>query len=110
MDPVLDPVIHPLPRLKICGVLAAEGAYEAEVRGEMRFGALRDRLGIKDAALSKQLKHLEEAGYITRFREYGLTRDKDTVWVMLTAKGKTAFDAHVAALQEIAGASESTAD
>ena len=46
----------------------------------MRFGALRDETGLTDAMLSKQLKVLEEAGFVTRFREYGSTRAKDTVW------------------------------
>ncbi len=99
----LDSVIHPLTRLKICAILAAEGAYEGKVRYEMRFGNIRDRLKMKDAALSKQLGVLEDAGYVSRFREYGLSRDKDTVWVMLTQKGKRAFDEHIKALQEIAG-------
>lgn len=99
---MIDPVIHPINRLKICAVLSAAGAVESDVRYEMRFSALRDAVDVTDATLSKQLGALEDAGYITRFREYGASRAKDVVWVTLTAKGKEAFDGHVAALREIA--------
>ncbi|AWB84560.1 transcriptional regulator [Corynebacterium liangguodongii] len=99
----LDTVIHPINRLKICAALSAGGATEGELRYEMRFSRLRELTKLSDATLSKQLTALEEHGYITRFREYGSTRAKDTVWVTLTKKGKEAFDSHVAALREIAG-------
>ncbi|MDK8843498.1 transcriptional regulator [Corynebacterium striatum] len=99
----LNPIIQPLNRFKICAALRAFGAVEGQQRKEMRFGALRDETGLTDAMLSKQLKVLEEAGFVTRFREYGSTRAKDTVWVMLTAEGKNVFDSHLAALREIAG-------
>ncbi|MCT1444144.1 MarR family transcriptional regulator [Corynebacterium sanguinis] len=98
----LDPVIHPVGRLKVCAALSAAGATEGDVRYEMRFAHLREVTGLSDTTLSKQLSALEEHGYITRFREYGSTRAKDTVWVTLTRKGKEAFDGHVAALREIA--------
>ncbi|APT92725.1 MarR family transcriptional regulator [Corynebacterium phocae] len=100
---MLNAVIHPLPRFKICAVLSAYGAVEWETkpRQEMRFSALAEETGLKAPALSKQLSALEEAGFVTRFREYGSTRAKDTVWVMLTEQGKKAFDAHLAALQSM---------
>ncbi|QYH19324.1 transcriptional regulator [Corynebacterium aquatimens] len=98
-----DAVIHPLGRLKICAALFHSGATEtAASRQEMRFTALKDATGLSDSALSKQLSALEEHGYITRFREYGSSRGKDTVWVTLTAAGVRAFEGHVAALQQIA--------
>ncbi|WIM67222.1 transcriptional regulator [Corynebacterium breve] len=99
---MIDSVIHPINRLKICAALNAAGAVEADVKYEMRFADIRDAVDISDASLSKQLGVLEEAGYVTRFREYGLSRDKDTVWVTLTRRGKEAFDAHLVALREIA--------
>ena len=46
---------------------------------------------------------IRDSGYVTRFREYGSTRAKDTVWVTLTAAGAQAFENHTAALREIAG-------
>nr|WP_288870518.1 transcriptional regulator [uncultured Corynebacterium sp.] len=103
-EPAIDPVIHPLARLKICAALFHGGAVEKQTsRHEMRFSALRDQLQMSDSALSKQLATLEEHGYITRFREYGSTRAKDTVWVTLTETGAQAFERHTAALREIAG-------
>ena len=84
----IDPVIHPLARLKVCAALYHAGAVEKQTsRHEMRFGALKEKVDLSDSALSKQLATLEEHGYITRFREYGSTRAKDTVWVTLTAAG-----------------------
>ena len=100
----INPVIHPLARLKICAALYHAGAVEKQTsRHEMRFGALKDKVDLSDSALSKQLATLEEHGYVTRFREYGSTRARDTVWVTLTAAGARAFENHTAALREIAG-------
>ena len=102
--PAIDPVIHPLARLKVCAALYHAGAVEKQTsRHEMRFGALKEKVDLSDSALSKQLATLEEHGYITRFREYGSSRAKDTVWVTLTATGAQAFENHTAALREIAG-------
>ena len=97
-----NPVIHPINRLKICAALNAGGATEGEARYEMRFSTLRDATQLSDATLSKQLNALEEAGYVTRFREYGSTRAKDTVWVTLTKEGRAAFLSHVDALEALA--------
>lgn len=100
---MIDPVIHPLPRLQICAALFHAGAVEtATSRQEMRFSSLKATTGFSDSALSKQLTALEEHGYISRFREYGSSRAKDTVWVMLTEHGVRAFEGHIQALQEIA--------
>ncbi len=103
-EAAIDPVIHPLARLKICAALYHAGAVEKQTsRHEMKFSALKHEAGLSDSALSKQLATLEEHGYVTRFREYGSSRAKDTVWVTLTATGVTAFEHHTAALREIAG-------
>ena len=100
----LDATIHPLNRFKICATLNAFGATQGgEVNREMKFAVLRDRTELSDATLSKQLGALESAGYVTRFREYGTSRAKDSVWVALTESGKAAFDGHLAALKELAG-------
>lgn len=101
--PALNATIHPLPRLRICAALRGAGATEtAERKNEMRFSSLRDAAGLSDSALSKHLSALEQAGYITRFREYGSTRGKDTVWVTLTEAGTRAYEGHLAALRLIA--------
>ncbi|MDK8823240.1 transcriptional regulator [Corynebacterium coyleae] len=103
-EPAIDPVIHPLARLKICAALFHGGAVEKQSsRFEMRFSTLKDKVNLSDSALSKQLATLEEHGYVTRFREYGSSRAKDTVWVTLTETGAQAFERHTAALREIAG-------
>ncbi|MBA4505059.1 MarR family transcriptional regulator, partial [Corynebacterium sanguinis] len=44
----LDPVIHPVGRLKICAALSAAGATEGDVRYEMRFAHLREVTGLSD--------------------------------------------------------------
>lgn len=102
----LDPQLSNIARFKICATLHAYGATEhtdgKQWSKEMRFSSLREATDLRDAALSKHLSALEEHGYVIRFREYGSTRAKDTVWVMLTAKGAAAFKEHWAALRELA--------
>lgn len=99
---VLDPVIHPLSRLRICAALRSVGAVQG--KAQMRFAELREAVGLSDSALSKQLTVLERAGYVHRRRSYGLTRAEDVVWSALTPEGLTAFESHLAALREIAEA------
>lgn len=102
----IDPVIHPINRLRICAALNNAGAIEAGKGGinyEMQFSRLQEIVELSDSALSKQISALEHAGYVTKHREYGSTRAKDSVWVALTLHGKRAFDSHVAALRELAG-------
>ena len=100
--PKLDPLIHPINRLKICAALLASGAVEGTTRREMKFASLQDITELSASTLSKQLTALEQQGYITRFREYGASRDKDVVWVMLTRAGQRAYEGHLAALHDIA--------
>lgn len=99
----IDPVIHPVNRLRICVGLHAAGATEGGEGPdkEMKFSVLRDLTGLTDATLSKQLTALEAHGYVTRHREYGSTRADDSVWVSLSAAGVQALEWHVAGLQEI---------
>lgn len=103
----LDPVIHPVNRLRICAALKSAGAVEGDGPDrDMRFSALRDLVGLSDATLSKQLGALETHNYISRHREYGASRAKDTVWVSLTATGAGVLSSHLCALQEIAKLAE----
>lgn len=104
MNAKIDPVIHPINRLRICATLDAAGATEGERHAdrEMKFAVLRDLVDLSDATLSKQLKALETHGYVRRFREYGSSRAKDTVWVSLTEAGGRALRGHLAALRQIA--------
>ena len=56
VQPRFDTVVHPPPRLQICGLLAAVDS--------MDFAAVRDAVGVSDSVLSKHVKQLEEAGYV----------------------------------------------
>lgn len=84
----LDPVIHPIPRLKICALL--------DPVAEEEFSVLRDLLGVSDSALSKQLSALVDAGYVVQRRATRAGRVR--VWTGLTSEGRRAFRGHVAAI------------
>ena len=86
-----DELIHPPTRLAIMSVLApAEWA-------DFRF--IRDELGLSDSALSKQLATLEAAGYIDIRKTFAAKRPRTSA--RLSRAGRTAFEGHVAALQQI---------
>ena len=91
-------LIHAPSRLRICGLLRAVN--------QMDFAVLRDGLGISDATLSKHLKTLADAGYIHLAKAASENRQdaRRLTWVGLTAAGKDAFDAHIRAQRQIAGA------
>ena len=100
--PQLDPVIHPITRLSICGLLASGADW-------VEFAALRDAAGISDSVLSKQSRILEEAGYVEVKK--GAVGRRPRTWFRLTPNGWAAFQAHVAWLQQAARARpEDTAD
>lgn len=86
-----DELIHPSTRLTLVATLAAADWAE--------FAFLRDRLGLSDSALSKQLATLDEAGYIVTERRLEGRRHK--VRTRLTPTGREAFHGHIAALQAI---------
>jgi DNA-binding MarR family transcriptional regulator len=90
-----DPVIHPITRLSICGLLASGADW-------VEFSAVRDAAGISDSVLSKQSRLLEDAGYIET-KKGGVGRRPRT-WFRLTPHGTEAFRAHVAWLQQVARA------
>jgi DNA-binding MarR family transcriptional regulator len=87
----LDPIIHPPKRLAAMAVLTASESAE--------FAFLRERLGISDSDLSKQMKVLQDAGYV-RVMKHGRGRGSST-WYRLTREGRHAFEAHVAYLQSL---------
>jgi DNA-binding MarR family transcriptional regulator len=88
-----DAVIHPPPRLQICGLLAAFD--------DMEFSAVRDAVAISDSVLSKHVKQLEEAGYVRVHKATRASRLRTSL--ALTKEGRAAFDAHVAELRRITG-------
>jgi len=88
----LDPVIHAPNRLQICALLSP--------LGEAEFAVLRDELGVSDSVMSKQIKQLEEAGYL-KVRK-GAVNGRQRTWASLTKNGRKAFAAHVTELQRLA--------
>lgn len=91
-DSQFDELIHAPNRLKICALLAS--VEEAEFR------ILREDIGVSDSVLSKQIRLLEEAGYIKIRKEVVRTGKK--TWVSLTKAGKKAFTGHAKELQRLA--------
>ncbi|MFQ1003355.1 transcriptional regulator [Modestobacter sp. SSW1-42] len=89
--PRFDAVIHPPPRLQICGLLAAVDTME--------FATARDAVGVSDSVLSKHVKQLEEAGYVQVRKATIASRQRTSL--SLTKAGKAAFAAHVAELRRI---------
>lgn len=77
--------------------LAAMGILSSARRVE--FSYLREHLGLSDSDLSKQLKVLSTAGYVTSKRTgKGKTRSS---WFSITPNGRAALDTHAAVLQRL---------
>jgi DNA-binding MarR family transcriptional regulator len=64
------------------------------------FPFVRDTVEITDQALSKQVRTLEEAGYVKVTKGYVGKRPR--TWLSLTPQGRAAFVARCAALRAIA--------
>ncbi|HEY2238410.1 MAG TPA: transcriptional regulator [Streptosporangiaceae bacterium] len=88
----LDPLIHPITRLSICGLLAAGADW-------VEFAALRDAAGISDSVLSKQSRVLEDAGYMEVRK--GAVGRRPRTWFRLTAEGRQALQGHLAWLAQL---------
>ncbi|MBT0771958.1 transcriptional regulator [Kineosporia sp. J2-2] len=86
-----DELVHAPNRLRVCAFLAATTSAE--------FGVLRDLLGVADSVLSKHLKVLQDAGYLTVTKPTGRGRVK--TWVQLTPEGRRAYLGHVEALRSL---------
>ncbi|TKJ20528.1 MarR family transcriptional regulator [Blastococcus sp. CCUG 61487] len=81
------------PRLQICGLLAAVDV--------MDFAAVREHVGVSDSVLSKHVRQLEEAGYVSVRKATRASRVRTSL--SLTPAGRAAFEAHVAELRRITG-------
>lgn len=88
-----NPLIHGHHRLKICAVLAA--------MAEIEFKVLREKLGVSDSVLSKQLKTLEDADYLLAVKRTDMGRQR--TWLALSNNGRNAYLNHVKALRDIVG-------
>lgn len=100
MTPGLNETIHAPNRLRICAFL--------HTLDQAEFGTIRDMLGVADSVASKQLKVLEDAGYVKLSKPTGKGRVK--TWAALTAAGRAAYDDHVAALKELIAGVSTTED
>lgn len=86
-----DELIHAPTRLSLVAFLAATTWAD--------FSVLRDSVGLSDSALSKQLATLEQAGYVEIGK--GFVGKRPRTSARLTPAGRTAFEQHVAALQDM---------
>ena len=96
MTAELNEVIHAPNRLQICAFLNSVDQAE--------FGVVRDMLGVTDSVTSKQVKVLEQAGYVSISKPTGRGRVK--TWLVLTPTGRRAYAAHVAALRQLIAGTE----
>jgi DNA-binding MarR family transcriptional regulator len=87
----LDDVVHQRSRLGILSVL--------QVIHKVEFTTLRDELGLTDGNCNRHLLALSEAGLIALSKARGTGRVR--TWVRITADGRRALQAEVAALQEL---------
>jgi DNA-binding MarR family transcriptional regulator len=86
-----DAIIHAPNRLQICALLSAVDSAE--------FATVREAVGVSDSVLSKHVRTLHEAGYVN-VQKMPLESRTHT-WLALTKSGRSAFAAHVAALQHL---------
>ncbi|PCJ19467.1 MAG: MarR family transcriptional regulator [SAR86 cluster bacterium] len=89
--PQFNELIHAPKRLRICAFLAAVK--------EVEFKVLAEALILKDSDLSKQIKLLEQSGYVNSRKVIVNTRQK--TWLAFSDEGRETFNAHVKALREI---------
>jgi DNA-binding MarR family transcriptional regulator len=85
----LDAVIHAPNRLQICCMLAGVSTID--------FATLREALDVSESVLSKHIKTLEEAGYLTVSKSPSDGRVR--TWTSLTSAGRKALKGHLAALK-----------
>lgn len=98
VEPRFNETIHAPLRLRICSLLRPVK--------EVDFAVLRDTLAISDASLSKHLRVLADAGFLTIAKAASSARSdaRRLTWIKLTRTGRRAFDAHIAELRNIADA------
>lgn len=90
----LAPLLLDPTRLRIAATLVGAG--------EVEFGFVRDRVGLTDSALSKQVRTLAEADLVSLRRER--TGPARRAWLRLTPHGRAVLADHTRALREIADA------
>ncbi|MFV0429624.1 MAG: transcriptional regulator [Arachnia sp.] len=98
MKAEFNELIHAPHRLRICAMLWAADAVE--------FATLREHLGVADSVLSKNLKALVDAGYVALDKQ--TSRGRSRTWARLLVPGRTAWQGHLAALQEMVAVAQDT--
>lgn len=93
IEPRFDEVIHARNRLQICALLAEVDAAA--------FPTVQQALDVGDYVVSKHVKVLVEAGYVTTHKEKH--RGRAQTWLTLTDAGRDALHGHIAELRRIAG-------
>jgi len=88
-----DLLVHATNRLQICSILA--------MAAEIEFKVLREKLDVSESVLSKHLKALNEANYVSFAKRTALGRQR--TWLSLTDVGRKAYAGHVEALKAIVG-------
>lgn len=89
----LSEVLHQPVRFSIAAALSKTET--------MDFKDLRNTIQVSDSVLSKQLSHLEKAGFVTIKK--GFVGKFPRTSVSLSADGQQAWDHHIATLRLIAG-------
>ncbi|WP_425424307.1 transcriptional regulator [Streptomyces chattanoogensis] len=94
-DPMegFNATIHAPVRLRICALL--------DTAGEAEFALVQRQLELSASVLSKHVAVLMEAGFVEQRKAVRNTRQR--VWLRLTAHGREAYQAHLAALRAIVG-------
>ncbi len=92
--PVLDPVIHAQPRLRVTVALAALGEED-----RISFPRLQELTGMTAGNLATHLRKLEEAGYLDVTKSY--RRRTPVTWLSLTTTGRRALEQYTAALHTL---------
>lgn len=95
VETAFNELIHAPVRLRICGLLRPVDRLD--------FAVMRDALAVSDPTLSKHLKPLIAAGFVSSMKAASLDRNdaRRLTWLSLTPTGRVALDAHVRALKTI---------
>lgn len=95
VEPRFDELIHAPLRLRICGLLRPVDA--------LAFRTLSETLDLPPTQLSKHLRALSDAGYVSVTKTPSPDRGdaRRVAWVGLTRSGRRAFDQHAAMLRQI---------
>lgn len=92
----LNELIHQPVRLRIMSALAA-----LDPDAQVDFTYLKKLLDLTDGNLGTHLQKLEEAGYL--IQEKAFVDRKPRTYIRIAPAGRSAFEAHVAALKAILG-------